>query len=229
MPLIFFCLVYLHHPAMAQYHPYYNHDTLKSFLIPKERPYLHNIQLRHREKYTSNQIARATLYSCEYNLTMGTYLLVAPEWVTNWHKKDKFKMPTIRAQYRRSFTTAPIIDDDLFAVNYFGHPYQGGYYYNALRSQGASAWHSALFCTAQSVLWEYVWEGGMEQPSIQDLISTPIGGIIYGELTHMLSIKMGKNGYTWVEAVVIRIMNPAFAFNNRLRIWKLKPQYLHDW
>jgi hypothetical protein len=81
---------------------------------------------------------------------------------------------------KRTWTQPPVFDHDKWYINYIGHPYQGTYFYNAVRSQNATIWQSALFCVGQVFVWEYVIEAGLEQPSIQDLIVTPIAGIAFG-------------------------------------------------
>ena len=192
-------------------------DTLKSFFVKKQPPYLYTVNLNHRGSSLWNKMVRGNFYVMGYNIGMGTYLILAPEYVTKWHKKDKFQLTSILHQYEESFTKPPVIDKDLFVVNYIGHPYQGGYYYNAVRSQGATFLQSSLFCIGQSLLWEYGWEGGMEQPSIQDLLTTPLAGILVGELSHVVTIKMGKNGFRWYEIALVCIINPTFAINNRFK------------
>jgi len=192
-------------------------DTLKSFLIRKTHPLIYCCKPRHSEDSFRDKILRGSINVAGYNLAMGTYLVIAPENVSKWNKKEKFRMKSISKHYKSSFTAAPVIDNDLWVINYIGHPYQGGFYYNSLRSQNAGASASALFCLSQSLLWEYGWEAGMEQPSIQDIISTPIAGILVGELSHIATIRMSRNGYRWYEVVVICIINPAFAINNGFR------------
>ncbi len=189
-------------------------DTLKSFFTRKNPPYLYNTQLKHCKTSIWNKMLRGTLYVAGYNISMGSYLLIAPEHISNWSKKDKFKIESIATQYRKSFTLPPVIDNDLWVVNYVGHPYQGSYYYNSIRSQNASVTQSALFCIGQSFLWEYGWEAGMEQPSIQDIISTPLAGILVGELCHVATIKMSIDGFRWYEVVLVCLINPAYAINN---------------
>jgi len=196
-------------------------DTITLFKAQEHPAYIYSLQINHREASIGNKILRGTLYVSSYNITMGTYLLVAPEYVSKWNKKEKFQIKSIVNQYRKSFTTAPVIDKDLWMVNYIGHPYQGGFYYNSLRSQDASVWHSALFCIGHSLLWEYGWEAGMEQPSIQDLISTPVAGILVGELSHIATQKLSKNGFSWYEVILVCLMNPAYAINNGFRVKRL--------
>jgi hypothetical protein len=170
--------------------------------------------LKHNEKTFGNKMIRGSAYSLGYNAVIMTTLILSPEYISQWDRKEVFKSAAIREQYRLSFTTPPVKDNDLFIVNYVGHPYQGSFYYNAVRSQGARIWQSSLFAIMQSVLWEYVWEGGLEQPSIQDLIITPLGGILLGELSHRATLAMGKNGFQWYEIILTCIINPAYAFNN---------------
>ncbi len=203
--ILLFSLICL--PAAAQ-------DTLRSFLVRKQPPYLHLATTKHKEASLSNKIVRGTAYSFTYNAVIGSALIFSPEQVTKWDKKDKFTTDAILNQYKRAFTTAPVIDEDLLIVDYLGHPYQGSIYYNSLRCQGANGLQSALFCTAHAVLWEYAWEGGIEQPSIQDLIVTPAAGILLGELSHVLTIKMSRNGFRWYEVVSVCLLNPMYAVNN---------------
>ncbi len=183
-------------------------------IAPDRRIYTDQPQLNHYDASLGNKILRGLGYSLGYNLTMGAFLLIAPDNITMWRRDDKFKMPVILSQYQSSFTKPPVWDKDHWYINYIGHPYQGAYYYNNMRSQGATVLESALFCLGQSFLWEYVWEGGMEQPSIQDLIVTPVFGSLLGELSHRAALRMGKNGYRWYEKVIICVINPTYAINN---------------
>lgn len=203
-------------------------DTLSSSKYTNQ-DYNYSVYFNHQEESFCNKMLRGTKYVVGFNLTMGAYLVIAPENISKWGKKDKFKMPTIINQYHESFTKPPVIDHDLWYINYIGHPYQGGFYYNTVRAQGASFWQSSLFCIGQSVLWEYGWEAGMEQPSLQDLITTPFIGILVGELSHVATIKLSKNGFRWYEAALVCILNPSYAvnnkfkFNNRSAVQHLKP------
>ncbi|MFT3753141.1 MAG: DUF3943 domain-containing protein [Paludibacter sp.] len=188
---------------------------ISAFSAGKEQsPQLYDVDLNHYNAPLGNKILRGVAYSMGYNLTMGTFLLLSPNNITMWNRGDKFKWSIIRSQYQSSFTKPPVWDKDHWYVNYVGHPYQGAYYYNNMRSQGATVLESSLFCLGQTVLWEYAWEGGMEQPSIQDLIVTPVVGSVLGELSHRAALSMGKNGYRWYEKVFICFINPTYAINN---------------
>lgn len=170
--------------------------------------------LKHSEKTFGNKMIRGTGYSLGYNAVIMTALVLSPEYISQWDRKEAFTATAMREQYKKAFTTAPVKDNDLAVINYIGHPYQGSFYFNATRSQGARFWQASLFTILQSALWEYVWEGGLEQPSIQDLIITPLGGILLGELSHRATLAMRKNGFQWYEIIATCIINPAFAINN---------------
>ena len=170
--------------------------------------------LKHSDKTFGNKMLRGTGYSLGYNAVIMTALILSPEYISQWDRKEAFRAASMKAQYKKTFTTAPVRDNDLAVINYIGHPYQGSFYFNTTRSQGALFWQSSLFTILQSTLWEYVWEGGLEQPSIQDLIVTPLGGILLGELSHRATLAMRKNGFQWYEIIATCIINPAYAINN---------------
>lgn len=196
-------------------------DTLKSYLVRKEQPYLFKANLNHKERTLGNKMLRAEAYCILYDVSILTGLIYSPTWLSRWdNTSTNFKINDFLNQYKSSYSNPPVIDEDLFYTNYIGHPYQGAYYYNTVRSQGAKVWQSALYSLGQSLLWEYGWEAGFEQPSIQDLIVTPVAGSVVGELTHVATIAMSKHGFRWYEIATICIINPAYAINNKFRFNK---------
>lgn len=191
-------------------------DTLKSFLVKKDPPFIYSLYMDHKEKPILNKIGRGCFHAVVYNSSIMTGLVLSPTWLNQWDNlSTRLKFSSMRDQYKNSFTKPPVIDHDAFITNYIGHPYQGGFYYNCVRSQGATVLQSSLFCLSQTLLWEYIWEAGIEQPSIQDLITTPLGGVIVGELSHFATIKMGRHGFNTFEKVVTCIINPSWVINNK--------------
>ncbi|MFA5497798.1 MAG: DUF3943 domain-containing protein [Bacteroidales bacterium] len=174
--------------------------------------------LKHSDRTFGNKMWRGSAYSLGYNAVIMTALILSPEYISQWDKETAFTKESLKAEYKRTFTTLPELDDDLFIINYVGHPYQGTFYYNSVRSQGAAMWQASLFAVIQTLLWEYLWEGGLEHPSVQDLIATPLGGIVFGELAHRATLAMAKNGFTWYEIIATCIINPAYAINNGFKI-----------
>jgi hypothetical protein len=78
-------------------------------------------------------------------------------------------------------------DQDWLLVNQFGHPYQGSLYYNAARANGFNFYASAAFTLAGSTLWELL--GETTAPSMNDRISTTLGGAAFGEMLHRLYLE----------------------------------------
>lgn len=72
-----------------------------------------------------------------------------------------------------------VFDKDAFDINQLGHPYQGSIYYGLARSTGLSYWESLGYTFVGSLLWE--WGGETTDPSINDQVSTGIGGTFFGE------------------------------------------------
>lgn len=109
----------------------------------------------------------------------GLYLL--PESVTNWDKSELGKGGMAK-RWWENVSSGPVWDNDHWLINYVGHPYFGGVYYQVARKSGYDQFNSFLYTALMSTFyWEYGIEAFAEVPSIQDLIVTPIGGWLYGE------------------------------------------------
>jgi len=167
--------------------------------------------LRNEHAGIWKKIGRAELFIGGIELVGMTVLILLPKEVTKW--SDDWAKDAMR-NLKRSFSSTPVWDHDDWQLNYIGHPIAGSYYYNALRSQNASRFHSFLFSTAQSFIWEYIIEGVAEPPSVQDLFITPVVGSMLGEATHLLTMSMRKNGFNFFEKVFVILFNPMFAINN---------------
>lgn len=107
-----------------------------------------------------------------------------------------------------------VVDNDPFATNQFLHPYGGSIYYGIARSAGLNFWESFGYATVGSFLWEIGGETGA--PSINDQITTPIGGTFLGEpLFRMASLLLesddGPPGF-WRE-LAAAVVSPPTGFN----------------
>lgn len=78
-----------------------------------------------------------------------------------------------------------VIDQDAFAVNQFGHPYQGAMYYGFARSANLNYWESWLYSNAGSLIWEIA--GETTDPSINDQVASGTAGSFIGEALYRLS------------------------------------------
>jgi hypothetical protein len=109
-------------------------------------------------------------------------------------------------------------DNDNFDTNLFWHPYTGGLYFNAARSNGLSFWQSIPFAVGGSYLWELFYE--TQPPSLNDIIATPVGGIALGEMTHRVSrliLDDSKRGWErFGRELLAGIISPMDLFNRLL-------------
>lgn len=79
-------------------------------------------------------------------------------------------------------------DNNEFGINYFGHPYQGSYYFNSARASGYGYYSSLGYTHFGSIQWEVFMES--EWPSTNDLLTTSLGGASYGEILFRLSSRL---------------------------------------
>ncbi len=148
-------------------------------------------------------------------LASGVILLAMPRSFTKW---DESPLDDAWGNLKEAWTQGPVWDQDIFFHNYIGHPYAGSLYYNMVRSQGATRRQSFYFALFQSTLWECVFEAVAERPSIQDLILTPVGGALVGELFHSLTLKILRDGRAnFFEKILVTLMNPSYVINNGYR------------
>jgi Domain of unknown function (DUF3943) len=109
-------------------------------------------------------------------------------------------------------------DANHFSTNQFAHPYSGNINFNAARANGLDYWSSIPFAALGSLIWEYF--GEIHRPSLNDYISTTVGGVALGELTFQLSSLVLDNEATgksrfWKEMAGLAI-NPARGVNRFL-------------
>ena len=119
-------------------------------------------------------------------------LAAMPSTITRW--KDN---PDLSAKWLDNVTNGPIWDRDKWFINYLGHPYFGGVFYQSARKSGYRQWDAFIYSfMMSSFYWEYGVEAFAEEPSIQDLIVTPILGWVYGEWAFNTERDIWLNGGT---------------------------------
>jgi hypothetical protein len=109
-------------------------------------------------------------------------------------------------------------DDNKFKTNQLIHPFNGSTYYNSSRSNGLSFWPSTVYALTGAFIWEAM--GETHPMSYNDMISTGIGGIAFGEATYRLSSALLDNtatgsGRTWREIGGF-LLDPVRGFNRFL-------------
>jgi hypothetical protein len=94
---------------------------------------------------------------------------------------SRISLQTISDNIKTGF----VWDEDMFATNLFAHPYHGGLYFNAARTNGMGFWQSVPFAAGGSLMWEFGMEN--EPAAINDFLATSIGGACLGEITFRIS------------------------------------------
>ena len=123
-------------------------------------------------------LKRDTLYFAGYQwITIGL-LYIAPESVSSWtdEQKEGYDM-----SYWWDNGTHPQMDSDDFYINYILHPYWGSAYYVRARERGYSGREAFWYSVLLSSIYEFGAEALFEEPSIQDLIVTPVFGSLLGK------------------------------------------------
>lgn len=185
-------------------------DTLTT-LAP--RPQLSG--LRNWDKPFMTKATRSFYTITGLAVASGVVLAFMPQNFSRW---DSDVLSRAVENFKRAWTTPPVWDEDVFFHNYLGHPYAGAFYYNMVRSQGATAWQSFGYALFQSTFWEYFIEAFAEQPSIQDLFITPVIGSLLGELFNRWSLHILRSGrLNLAEKALVFFINPGYVINNGYR------------
>ena len=152
--------------------------------------------------------ARDTGYFMVFQLAVIGLLYVAPESVSNWSEEDKENYNWDKWQENVS---NPQRDTDDFFINYVLHPYWGATYYIRGRERGFSRPQSFAFSFGLSFLFEYGFEAMFENPSYQDLWTTPVLGSLVGEfwfsgVRDRIKAKPGE--LNWKDKTVLFLTDP---------------------
>ena len=155
-----------------------------------------------------------------FGLALGVLGAIAllPERISKWDKSN------IRPFHKwwRNVRSGPVRDTDEWYINYIGHPYFGGVYYVAARSSGYNQWNSFIYSFLMSTfVYEYGIEAMCEVPSIQDIIVTPVGGLLYGELAyqgkmHILANDSEVLGSQLLGSAALWLLDPVGKFSQWL-------------
>jgi len=122
-------------------------------------------------------LKRDTLYFAGYQwITIGL-LYIAPESVSGWTDEQK---EGYDLSYWWDNVTHPQMDSDDFYINYILHPYWGAAYYVRARERGYDDREAFWYSVMLSSMYEFGAEALFEEPSIQDLIVTPVVGSLLG-------------------------------------------------
>lgn len=124
-----------------------------------------------------------------YGIGVIAVIYALPEESTGWDRDAE-----VFGKWFENVRAGPEWDRNDWAYNYLGHTYFGGVYYQVARKSGYRQWDSACYAFLMSTFyWEYGIEAFAEVPSVQDLVSTPILGWLYGEWAYRTEIRIRDN------------------------------------
>lgn len=130
-----------------------------------------------------------------YGFGIAGILAIMPEDITNWDNEggDIFK------KWGDNVSEVITWDRDVWYINYIGHPYFGGVYYQSARKSGYRQWDSFVYSFMMSTFyWEYGVEAFAEVPALQDIVVTPVLGWVVGEWAFQKEQKILQNdGKVW--------------------------------
>lgn len=107
-------------------------------------------------------------------------------------------------QWRDNVRQGAVWEHNAWYINYLGHPYFGGSYYQVARKSGYRQWDSFMYSLLMSTFyWEYGIEAFAEPPSVQDLVVTPVIGWIYGEWAFNKQQKIRMDGGTLAGSKIL--------------------------
>lgn len=153
-------------------------------------------------------VGRDTAYFLTYQALIVGLLYLAPESVSGWSKEDKDD-PTFD-EWRDNVSNPHRDDDDIY-INYILHPYWGATYYIRGRERGLDGTQSFWFSTLLSTLYEFGVEALFEQPSYQDLWTTPVVGSLIGEYVFTPirdRIRAKPGDLDWKDKAVLFLTDP---------------------
>lgn len=195
--------------------PEYTSLSQKTDYSPK------NININKQLTQPQRKLAESTFYTQILMIGSVGVIYLLPESVSKWDKNE-LKEKSLGKRWEHNVKKGPVWDKDSFVVNYVGHSFTGAWYYTAARNYGISMEGSFLYSAFLSTfMWEYGYESVAEIPSWQDLISTPILGLFFGEYFYSLEKKIDKNEGKVLNSKVLGnisyfVLNPIGRISNSL-------------
>jgi hypothetical protein len=157
-------------------------------------------------------LGRDTAFFVGYQAVASGILYLLPEDVTKWSPEQR------RTSLERWWENVrhPHWDTDKWYLNYLGHPYFGAIAYIRARERRFGAlggfWYAALL----SGLYEFGIEALFERPSYQDLIVTPVGGLLVGALLFepIRERILRKPELRWYDHIPLALTDPLGVSNS---------------
>ena len=166
-------------------------------------------------------LRRDSAYLLSYQIGAIVILYALPESISNWseEQKETYSLADWWENVRN-----PTWDDDQFWLNYIAHPYWGAAYYVRARERGFDEQASFWYSVAMSTAFEFGAEALFEQPSIQDIIVTPVGGVIVGEYFMRVRARVAERvtpgePMAFRDRAILWLTDPIGAINRQVQSW----------
>jgi hypothetical protein len=166
-------------------------------------------------------LRRDSLYVLSYQVGMIGILYALPESISNWSDEQK---ESYTASDWWDNVRNPQWDTDKLWLNYVAHPYWGAAYFVRARERGFDERGSFWYAVLMSSAFELGAEALFEQPSIQDLVVTPVAGAILGEYFMGVRDRI-RARYAPGEQVpfgdraLLAVTDPLGAINRQVQSW----------
>jgi hypothetical protein len=166
-------------------------------------------------------LGRDTAFFVGYEVMAAGTLYLLPERVTQWTVEQR------RTSLQRWWENVrhPQWDTDHWSLNYLGHPYFGAIAYVRARERGFEPLGGFGYAAVLSGLYEYGIEALFERPSYQDLLVTPVGGLLLGALLFDPIRKhiRRKSALNWYDHVTLALTDPLGVSNSLMeRLWGIQ-------
>jgi hypothetical protein len=155
-----------------------------------------------------------TAFFLGYQLLAAGVWFLTPESVSKWTSEQR---KTSLQQWWEN-VQHPQWDPDTWYVNYLGHPYFGAIAYVRARERRFGAFGGFWYAALISGLYEFGIEALFERPSYQDLIVTPVGGLLLGALLFepIREYIQGKPQLRWYDHLTLATTDPLGTANSLL-------------
>jgi len=164
-------------------------------------------------------IRKDTAYFLGYQFSIIGALWIAPESISGWsdETKDDFSFQQYKDKVRKV-----VWDKDQLWINYILHPYWGGVYYVRAQERGFGPMGSFFYAVTLSSLYEFGAEAFFENPSIQDLITTPVAGYFVGK--YFMEVRAGIERQpvgerSGTDKFILVMTDPMGAMNRKVESW----------
>ena len=173
-------------------------------------------------------LGRDTAFFVGYEAVAAGILYLLPEHVTQWTVEDR----RTSLQQWWEHVRHPQWDTDHWYVNYLGHPYFGAIAYIRARERRFGALGGFGYAALLSGLYEYGIEALFERPSYQDLLVTPVGGLLLGALLFdpIREHIRRKAALHWYDQVTLALTDPLGVSNSFMeRLWGIQTDIRVQW